>query len=74
MSQSDEEDLMARIDAAADRGIEDIEQGRYIVLDSPEARKKFIDRISARVGRQARWRAFRRMVVDAIRSIFRWPR
>jgi hypothetical protein len=69
MSNSDEEDLMARIDAAADRGMEAIDHGRYIVLDSPEARKEFINRISVRVGRRARWRAFKRKVVDMIRSV-----
>lgn len=71
MSNSDEEELMARIDAAADRGIEAIERGRYIVLDSPKARKTFIDRISARVGRRARWRALKRRVVDTIHAVLR---
>lgn len=71
MGNSDEEDLMARIDAAADRGIKEIEHGEYVVLHSREARKEFIARISARVGRRARWQAFKRKVVETIRSVFR---
>jgi len=49
---SAEADLMARIDAAADEGMRAIDEGRYVVLNSPAETNSFIDSISERVAQK----------------------
>lgn len=54
-------ELMLRIERAAEQGMNDIAEGRYTVVHSPEESRQSIERISRRVARRHRARAGRNL-------------
>lgn len=56
------------INRIADRGMRDINEGRYIELNSPDDIARFFDRIQDRVKRRAKWRAPKRWFIRLLKK------